>query len=114
MHKKDTEHFATAEGTVGPLEAIFMQLGSKPLVFGTFAEISSNVKDFIETKVEYGVEHLGRTMAATTVDAVRTTLRRRYKTQLAMATWKGYANLMLDMTKYVGTGTVGSNKAQIK
>ena len=57
---------------------------------------------------------MGRTMAATTVDAVRTTLRRRYKTQLAMATWKGYANLMLDMTKYVGTGIVGSNKAQIR
>ena len=84
------------------------------MVFGTFAEISGNVRDLIETAVEYEVEHLRRTMEATTVDAVRMALRRRYKTHLAMAAWKGYANLMLDMTKYVGTGTVGSNKAQIR
>ena len=103
LNKKEREHFTTAEGTIGPLEAIFRQLDFRPLVFGTFAEIRSNVKDFIEIAVEYGVEHLGRTMAATTADAVRTALRRRYKTQLAMAAWKGYANLMLDMTKYVGT-----------
>jgi hypothetical protein len=114
MHKKDKEHFATAEGTVGPLEAIFRQLDFKPLVFGTFVEVSTDVRDFIETTVEYGVEHLGRTMAAATVDAVRTALKRRYMTQLAMATWKGYANLMLDRTKYVGTGTMGSNKAHIR
>jgi len=31
-----------------------------------------------------------------------------------MTSWKGYAKLMLDRTKYVGTGTVGSNKAQIR
>jgi len=31
-----------------------------------------------------------------------------------MAAWKGYVNLMLDRTKYVGTGTVGSNKTHIK
>ncbi len=86
----------------------------KPLVFGTFAEISNNVRDFIETTVEYGVEYLGRTMVATRVDAVRMALRRRYINQLAMAAWKGYANLMLDRTKYVRTGTVGSNKAQIR
>ena len=28
--------------------------------------------------------------------------------------WKGYANLVLDRTKYVGTGAVGTNKAQIR
>jgi len=114
LHKKDRDHFGTAEGTVGLLEAIFRQLDFKPLVFGTFAEISSNVRDFIETTVEYGVEHLGCTMAATTVDAVHMALRRRYMTHLAMASWKGYANLILDRTKYVGTGTVGSKKAQIR
>jgi hypothetical protein len=114
LHKKDKLHFATAEGSVGPLEAIFRQLDFKPLVFGTFAEISSNVRDFIDTAVEYGVEHLGRTIAATTVDAVRMALKRRYRTQLAMAAWKGYANLVLDRTKYVGTGTTGHNKAQVR
>jgi len=101
LHKKDKDHFGTAEGKVGPLEAIFRQLDFKPLVFGTFAEIRSNVRYFIETTVEYGVEHLGRTMAATTVDAVRMALRGRYKTQLAMAAWREYANLMLNRTKYM-------------
>ena len=48
------------------------------------------------------------------MDAVRIALRRRYRTQLVMAAWKGYANLVLDMAKYVGTGTVGSNKAPIR
>jgi hypothetical protein len=67
------------------LEAIFMQHDFKPLVFGTFAESSSNAREFIETAVEYGLEHMGRTIAATTVDAVRMSLRRRYRTQLAMA-----------------------------
>ena len=32
-------------------------------------------------------------------------------TQLAMTTWKRYANLVLDKVKYVGIGAVGSNKA---
>ena len=81
LHKKDREHFATANGAVVPLEAIFRQLDFKPLVFGTFAETSINVRKFIETAVEYGVEQLGRTIAATTVDAVRMAIRRRYKTQ---------------------------------
>ena len=31
-----------------------------------------------------------------------------------MATWKGYANLVVDRTKYVGTGTTGHNKAQVR
>jgi hypothetical protein len=83
------------------------------LVFGTFAECITNVKEFIETAVEYGVEHFGRTIVATTVDAVRTALRRRYRIQLAMASWRGYANLVLDRTKYMGTGTTGHNKAQV-
>jgi hypothetical protein len=96
---------------MGPLEAIFKTLDFKPLIFGTFAEASTNVGDFVELAVEYGVEHLGRTMAATSVDSVNAALRRRYKTQLATTAWKGYANQILEMTKYVGTGTAWANKA---
>ncbi len=84
-----------AEGEVAPLEAIFKTLDFKPLVFGTFAEASSNVDEFVELAVEYGVEHLGRTMAATSVDSVKAALRRRYTTQLATSAWKGYASLVL-------------------
>ena len=114
LHKTDQTHFATAEGSVGPSEAIFRTLDFKPMVFGTFAEASTNVGEFVELAVEYGVEHMGRTMAATTVESVKAALRRRYKTQLATPAWKGYANMMVDMTKYVGTGAAGTNKAQVR
>jgi hypothetical protein len=53
-------------------------------------------------------------MAATTMETVWTTLRRRYMTQLYMAAWRGYANLLLGMTKYVGTGQAAPNNAQIR
>ncbi len=114
MHKKDTTRFDTAEGRIGPLQAIFRQLDFKPMVVGTFAETSCNVREFTNTAVEYGVEYMGRTIPATSVDAVRMALKRRYRTQLAMAAWKGYANLVLDRTKYVGTGTTGNNRAHVR
>ncbi len=57
----------------------------RPLVFGTFGECSSNAKAVLDMAVEYGVEHLGRTMAAATVDAVKTALKRRYMAQLSTA-----------------------------
>jgi hypothetical protein len=92
------------------LEAILKTLDLKLLVFGTFAEASTNVEEFVELAVEYGVEHMGRTMAATSVESVKAALRRRYKIQLATTAWKGYANLILDMTKYVGTGAAGGQQ----
>ncbi len=100
---KDTQHFGTADDSRGPLESLFRRMDFKPLVFGTFGESSSKVKAVIDMAVEYGVEHLGRTMAATTVDAVRMALNRRYRAQLSTAVWRGYANLILDRVKYVGT-----------
>ena len=66
---------------------MFRRLDSKPLVFGTFGEMSSNVKEVGNMAVEYGVEHLDWTMAATTVNGVRTTLRRSYIAQLSLAVW---------------------------
>jgi len=50
-------------------------------------------------------------MAATSVDSVKAALRRRYKTQMAKSAWKGCFNLVLDRTKYVGTGITRANKA---
>jgi hypothetical protein len=71
--------------------------------------MSPNVKDFVEMAVEYGVEHLGTCMAASTPDVLRVALRRRYRAQLSMSAWRGYANLVLDGIKYVGTWrTAGS------
>ena len=103
LKEKDKEHFGTADGSRGPLESLFRRMDFKPLVFGTFGECSTNVKDVIGMAVEYGVEHLGRTMAATTVVGARTALRRRYRPKLSLAIWRGYANLILDRVKYVGT-----------
>jgi hypothetical protein len=89
MKEKDRQHFGTSETVRGPLEGIFRKLDFKPLVFGTFGEMSSNVKVVVDMAVEYGVEHLGRTMAATTMDGVRTALRRRYMTHLSLEVWRG-------------------------
>jgi len=90
------------------------QLEFKPMVFGTFGEMSSNVKDFIDLAVDYGAEHLGKSMAASTLDMVRQALKRRYKAQLTMASLRGYANLILDRTKCVGDGIEGLNREQIR
>ena len=104
-------HFGKSEGGRAPLETIFTQIVFKPLVFGSFLEMSSNVVTLVETSVEYGVEHLGRNMAATMVDTMRATLRMRYMTQLSMAAWRVYANLLLYGAKYVGTFHTALNTA---
>jgi hypothetical protein len=49
--KKDRKHFGTAETARGPLEGIFRRLDFKPLVFGTFGEMSSNVKEVLSMAV---------------------------------------------------------------
>ncbi len=114
MREKDREHFGTTESARGPLENVFRRLDFKPMIFGTFGEMSANVREVINMAVEYGVEHLGRTMAATTVEGVRTALRRRYMTQFSVVVWRGYANLILDRVKYVGIGRLGPNRAQVR
>ena len=69
----------------------------------------------METAVEYGVKHLGRNILATIVGIIRSALRMRYKTHLSKAAcmyeWIGYANSLLDKTKYVGTGQAALNLA---
>ena len=52
------------------MESLFRRFDFKLLVFGTFGEMSSNVKDVVDMAVEYVVEHLGRTIAATSLDGV--------------------------------------------
>ena len=62
--------------------------------------------------VEYGVEHRGTSMAASTPNVIRVTLRRRFIAQLSIVAWRGYANLIFDRTKYVSTGKTGTDMAQ--
>ena len=102
MKEKGRQHFGTAETARGPLEGMFRRMDFKPLVFGTFGEMSSNVKEMVNMAIEYGVDHLGRTITATIVDGVRKTLRRRYKTQLSLAVWRRLLYI-LNRAKYVGT-----------
>ena len=85
LKEKDKVHFGTEENVRGPLESLFRHVDFKPLMFGTFGECITSVKEVPKIAVEYGVEHLGRSMAATTVNAVRMTLRRRFATQLSCA-----------------------------
>ncbi len=88
-------HFGTSEWERGPLEAIVRKVYYKPMVFGTFGEMSDGVKEVVEIAIDYGAEHLGRSMATTTVEAVRAALRRIYTTQLSMTTLGGYANTLI-------------------
>ncbi len=62
--------------------------------------------------MDYGAEHLGKSMAASALDMVREALKRRYMLQISMASWRGYANFILDRTKYVGGGIEGLNSDQ--
>jgi hypothetical protein len=55
LRRKDQIHFGTAEGAREPIESVFWQMTFKPLVFGSFGEMSSNVRELIETAVEFGV-----------------------------------------------------------
>ncbi len=64
--------------------------------------------------VEYGVKHMGVNMTASTQDVLRVALRKRYRAQLSLAAWRGYANLVLDRTKYVGSGKACIYNAQIR
>ena len=68
---------------------IFKHLDLKPLVFGNLFEMSYNVKDFVETAVEYVVEHLGVSIAAHTADVVRVIPRGKYKAKLSLVAWRG-------------------------
>ena len=83
-------------------------------MFGTFAEMSLNVKDFVEKSVEYRVEHLEVNMVAMTPNRFRMALRRMYKAQLSLA--RSHANLILYKTKakYGVTGVTSTNRAQIR
>jgi len=63
---------------------VFKQMDFKSLVFGSVGKMSSNVRECIKLVVDYGAEHLGRTMVATTVEAENTDLR-RYISQLSAA-----------------------------
>jgi hypothetical protein len=71
----------------GPLETVFRHMDFKPLVlFGSFWEMSTNIKEYIKLAVDYGAEHLRWTMVASTVEAVKMALRRRYMSKLSKLT----------------------------
>jgi hypothetical protein len=72
------------------------------------------MKNLIEAAVDYGVEHLRKSMAASTMDMVSHALKRRYMSQLSMTSWRRYANLILDRIKYVGDGIEGLDKEHIR
>ena len=59
LRRKDHAHFGTTKGERGPLEAISRKLEFKPLVFGTFGEMSDGVKEVLEIAVDYGTDYLG-------------------------------------------------------
>ena len=102
MRQKDREHFGIQEGGKGPLESIFSQSDFQGLAVGTYGEISSNVRKMVSIAVEYGYKHLGGSILASDLDAVKNSIRRRFHTTIAMASWRGYANMLLGRIQYVG------------
>ena len=72
------------------------------LAVGTYGEISSNVRKMVSIAVEYGYKHLGASILASDLDAVKNSIRRRFHTTIAMASWRGYANMLLGRIQYVG------------
>ena len=112
LHKKDERHFRTPAGQRGPLETIFRQMNFKGLVFGTFGEMSSAVGEMVTLAVDYGMEHLGRAIGAADIDVIRATIRRRHTSRIVMANWRGYANLIIGRSKYIGTGST-MNRMQL-
>ena len=54
-----------------------------------------------------------KSLSYSTIEAVRQALKRRYKGQLSMASWRGYTNLILDRTKYAGNGVEGIKRDKI-
>ena len=92
----------------GPLETIF-----KGLAFGTYGEISSsNVRKLVSMAAEYGHEHLAKTIMAKNLDAAKATIRRRFHARIALASWRGYATMLLGRVQYVGGKSRTFNKVQ--
>ena len=58
--------------------------------------------DQVSIAVEYGYKHLGASILASDLDAVKNSIRRRFHTTIAMASWRGYANMLLGRIQYVG------------
>ena len=50
--------------------------------FGTFGRMSSNVRDFVNIAVDYGAKHLGSSIVAMSMEAVRQGLKRRFREPL--------------------------------
>ena len=112
MRQKDREHFGIQEGGKGPLESIFSQSDFQGLAVGTYGEISSNVRKMVSIAVEYGYKHPGASILASDLDAVKNSIRRRFHTTIAMASWRGYANMLLGRIQYVGKAYYAFNKVQ--
>ena len=57
----------------------------------------------VSIAVEYGYKHLGASILASDLDAVKNSIRRRFHTTIAVASWRGYANMLrLGRIQYVG------------
>ena len=77
------------------------------LAFGTYGDINSNVRKLVSMATKYGHKHLAKTIImAKDLDAAKATIRKRFHARIAMASWRGYANMLLGRIKYVGKSRV--------
>ena len=110
MRQKDREHFGIhwrARGQPGEGRAHWRASSARAISRGS--PLARTVKSapmfgrcMVSIAVEYGYKHLGASILASDLDAVKNSVRRRFHTTIAMASWRGYANMLLGRIQYVG------------
>jgi hypothetical protein len=53
LRRNNRAHFGTPKKEKGPLESIFKKLDLKPIIFGTYGEMSNGVNEVLEIDVDY-------------------------------------------------------------
>ena len=106
----------TGEGRRGPLEACVASYSMAGFVFGHMGEASRGVREFLNMCADVGSreESIARTVGATSQEAVKSTLIRRFRQKIGLTAWRGTADLLLNRIQYLGVPDRPRTKAQRK
>ena len=86
------------------MEDVINNHGFAGFAVGRVGEASREVEDFVKTMADIGTTHGPRThvLGPVSLNAAKGVLTRRYMSRLAMARWKGLADLTIDRASFVG------------
>ena len=96
--EKDAQWFGGRQPPVTPMEDVINNHGFAGFAVGRVGEASREVEDFVKTMADIGTTHGPRThvLGPVSLNAAKGVLTRRYMSRLAMARWKGLADLTID------------------